>query len=141
MPNVTSSKRRKTSLSAWIERMRFFIGSSPRSLISSSDVAAAGVDQAANHLALDAHHVGHEVLSAPVHRFRILVIETLDDTIWADERYFCGLSRHAADKRIFLQRKIAHETELLRHRTALQDRRAVGDVIGIPALQRFPLAR
>ena len=54
------------------------------------DVAAAGVGQALDDLALDRDHVGHERVHVLVDRLRILVLEALADAVRPDQRHLGG---------------------------------------------------
>src|SRR5574341_206652 len=77
------------------------------------NVAAAGLHQAPDDLALDLDNVGDEIIYGGIDRSGVLVIEALADAVRADQGHFGGPLRHAAYKTILLQRDIAHEAQPL----------------------------
>ena len=102
------------------------------------DIAAAGLHQALDDLALDPHHVVDEIVEAFVDALRVLVVEALRDAIRPDQRDLGRGLRDLGDEFIFLERHVAAEPQPLLGGPAMRDRRAgVVHLLDFPALARL----
>jgi hypothetical protein len=77
------------------------------------DVAAASVDELADHPPGDGDHVGHEDVHVAIDGGRVLPVEALRDAVWTQHRHLDGLFRQRAGELVFRQRHVANEPEPL----------------------------
>ena len=77
------------------------------------DIAATGLHQAFDDLALDPHHVVDEIVEALIDAAGVLVVEALRDAIRPDQRHLGRGLGDLGDELIFLERDVAGEPQPL----------------------------
>ena len=101
-------------------------------------VTAAGLDQAADDLALQGHQVGHEGVLVGVDRLGLLVVKALRHAVGANEAHLHRLGGERRHALVFFHRHVAREKYALEHRAAVRHRRALAVKVGnVPARHRL----